>query len=129
MLFIALILGDFFFFSKTSERSLRKQANQFHWSIRSHSYWHSPSLFMLRFSQHSLWTKCSVRIHVKYLHIYPCFAVFWQRLHACMLSRWFQSCLTLCYPMDCSLSGSSVHRILQARILEWVAVSSSRESS
>ena len=32
-----------------------------------------------------------------------------------------QSCLTLCYPMDCSPPGSSVHRILQARILEWVA--------
>ena len=32
-----------------------------------------------------------------------------------------QSCLILCDPMDCSLSGSSVHGILQARILEWVA--------
>ena len=31
--------------------------------------------------------------------------------------------------MDCSLSGSSVHRIIQARILEWVAISFSRESS
>ena len=39
-----------------------------------------------------------------------------------------QSCLTLCDPMDCSLPGSSVHRILQARILEWVAMPSSRES-
>ena len=33
-----------------------------------------------------------------------------------------QSCLTLCDPMDCSLPGSSVHEVLQARILEWVAV-------
>ena len=40
-----------------------------------------------------------------------------------------QSCLTLCVPMDCSLPGSSVHRIFQARILEWVAVSSSKGSS
>ena len=32
-----------------------------------------------------------------------------------------QSCLTLCDPMDCSLVGSSVHGILQARVLEWVA--------
>ena len=32
-----------------------------------------------------------------------------------------QSCLTLCDPVDCSLPGSSVHGILQARILEWVA--------
>ena len=34
-----------------------------------------------------------------------------------------QSCLTLCDPVDCSLPGSSVHGILQARILEWVAIS------
>ena len=34
-----------------------------------------------------------------------------------------QSCLTLCDPMDCSSPGSSVHGILQARILEWVAIS------
>ena len=33
-----------------------------------------------------------------------------------------QSCLTLCDPMDCSPPGSSVHVILQARILEWVAI-------
>ena len=37
-----------------------------------------------------------------------------------------QSCLTLCNPMDCSLPGSSVHGIFQARILEWVAISFSR---
>ena len=35
----------------------------------------------------------------------------------------------LCNPMDCSPPGSSVHGILQARILEWVAISSSRGSS
>ena len=40
-----------------------------------------------------------------------------------------QLCPTLCDPMDCSPPGSSVHGILQARILEWVAISSSRESS
>ena len=34
-----------------------------------------------------------------------------------------QLCPTLCDPMDCSLPGSSVHGILQARILEWVAIS------
>ena len=39
------------------------------------------------------------------------------------------SCLTLCDPMDCSLPGSSVHGILQATILEWVAMPSSRGSS
>ena len=40
-----------------------------------------------------------------------------------------QSCLTLCDPMDHSLPGSSVHGSLQARILEWVAMPSSRKSS
>ena len=40
-----------------------------------------------------------------------------------------QSCLTLFDPKDCSLSGSSVRGISQARILEWVAVSFSRSSS
>ena len=40
-----------------------------------------------------------------------------------------QSCPTLCDPMDHSLPGSSVHGIPQARILEWVAISSSRGSS
>ena len=39
-----------------------------------------------------------------------------------------QSCLTLCSPANCSLPVSSVHEILQARILEWVAMPSSRGS-
>ena len=34
-----------------------------------------------------------------------------------------QSCLSLCDHMDCSLPGCSVHRIFQARVLEWVAIS------
>ena len=40
-----------------------------------------------------------------------------------------QSCLTLCNPVDCSPPGSSVHGILQARRLQWVAMPSSRGSS
>ena len=40
-----------------------------------------------------------------------------------------QSCPTLCDPMDCIPPGSSAHGILQARILEWVAMPSSRVSS
>ena len=38
-----------------------------------------------------------------------------------------QSCPTLCNPMDCSLPGSSVHGILQGRILGWVAIPFSRD--
>ena len=40
-----------------------------------------------------------------------------------------QSCLTLCDPMNSSLPGSSVHGILQARILEWVAIPFSKKYS
>ena len=40
-----------------------------------------------------------------------------------------QSCPTLCDPMDCSLPGSSIHGIFQARVLEWAAISFSRRSS
>ena len=45
------------------------------------------------------------------------------------LSEIAQLCPTLCDPMDCRLSGSSIHGIFQARVLEWVAISFSRGSS
>ena len=51
--------------------------------------------------------------------------VFWGCLHAKSL----QLCLTLCNPMDCNRPGSSVHGIHQARIVEWIAMPSSRGSS
>ena len=58
------------------------------------------------------------------------------RLHSWGEDRWYQgcmsvaqSCLTLCHPRDCSPPGSSVHGILQARILGWVAISFFRGSS
>ena len=44
-------------------------------------------------------------------------------MNACMHAKSLQSCPALCDPMDCSPPGSSVHGILQARTLEWVAVS------
>ena len=44
----------------------------------------------------------------------------------CLVAK---SCPILCHPMDCSLPDSSVHGILQARILEWVAIPFSRGSS
>ena len=48
---------------------------------------------------------------------------------ACVLAKSFQLCLTLGNPMDYNPPGSSVHGILQARILEWVAVLFSKDSS
>ena len=68
------------------------------------------------------------------LFLFYCFII----LSSCLEFRWddlknvcevAQKCLTLCNPMDCSLPGSSVHGIFQARILESVAISFSRGSS
>ena len=58
----------------------------------------------------------------------------WPQYHICMYMHMNQlksrqSCPPLCKPIDRSLPGSSVHGILQARILEWVAMPSFRESS
>ena len=51
-------------------------------------------------------------------------------LHArCSCAQSLQSSPTLCSSVDCSPPGSSIHGILQARILEWVAISFSRRSS
>ena len=51
------------------------------------------------------------------------------QLSSCMRDKLLQSCPTLCDPKDCCLPGSSVHGILQASILEWIAMPSSRGSS
>ena len=48
------------------------------------------------------------------------------KMHACMHAKLLQLCLNLCDSRDYSPPGSSVHGILQARILEWVAMPSSR---
>ena len=77
-----------------------------------------------------------------YIYIYVCMCVciymyFFQMgnlcivlyMLACVCAKSLQSCPTLCDPMDCSPPGSSVHVIPQARIVEWVAMPSSRGSS
>ena len=46
-----------------------------------------------------------------------------ERLHFTATAKLFQSCLTLCDPIDSSPPGSAIPRILQARTLEWVAIS------
>ena len=70
---------------------------------------------------------CQVLPHWRSLGMwYRDFSVlFLTRMHA----KSFQSCPTLCNPMDYSPPGSNVHGILQARILEWVSMLSSRGSS
>ena len=47
----------------------------------------------------------------------------------CVLAKSLQSCPSVCDSMNCSLPDSSIHGILQARVLEWVAMPSSRRSS
>ena len=56
------------------------------------------------------------------MHVCACVCV-------CVCVLVAQLCPTLCDPMDCNPPGSSVHGILQARILEWVAYSFSRGPS
>ena len=48
--------------------------------------------------------------------------------YACVVAKSLQSCLTLCDPIGCSPPGSSVHGILQARTMEWVAMPFSKGS-
>ena len=63
----------------------------------------------------SNWIKSFPRIGILMLHL----------LTSLIGTLWY----LLCDPIDCSLLGSSVHGIFQARILEWVAISFSRRSS
>ena len=56
-------------------------------------------------------------------------AIVLSTLRECVRAKLLQSGPTLCDPMDCSPPGSSVCGILQGRILEWVAMPSSRDSS
>ena len=53
----------------------------------------------------------------------------WRALCLSFVLSYFSSVQLFCNPMDCSPPGSSVHEVLQARILEWVAMPSSRGSS
>ena len=55
--------------------------------------------------------------------------IIWYKFKVKSESEVAQSCPTLCDPMDCSLPGSYLHGILQARVLEWGAISFSRGSS
>ena len=81
----------------------------------------------MMFCRSSYALKDSVCACVWGVFLCSCMSVF--NYNACVYMLVTQSCLTLCNPMDCSPPGSSVHEILQARLLEWVAISYSRGSS
>ena len=66
--------------------------------------------------------KPQVALYYWYKTVVKFYSVAWSEVKVA------QSCPTLCDPMDCSPPGSSVHGILQARILDWVAISFSRGS-
>ena len=71
---------------------------------------------------------CSLCLHLPCRHVDRFVStIVLNSVRACMRGKSLQSCLTLCDPMDCSPPGPSVHGILQARILEWVAISFSSE--
>ena len=85
-----------------------------------------PEWVAIPFSRRSSWPRDWTRVS----HIVGRFFTIWAARKAqteAVLSR--VSRIWLCDPKDCRLPGSSVHGILQVRILEWVAMSSSRGSS
>ena len=86
----------------------------------------SKFLFLMcRQSQQSHFIQIKAQTFKGLMYSLPC--PHFLLLSPCVLVA--QSCLTLCNPTDCSPTGSSVHGILQARILEWLAIPFSRGSS
>ena len=80
-------------------------------------FFHLSNLCSYLYNEHLLFKKS-----VKIIKLFPLSKSYDKR---CVLAKLTQLCLSLCDPKDCSLPGSSVRGILQARILEWVAMSSS----
>ena len=87
-------------------------------------------------------TRCKCRLHVAFLRLHTKESVKYlikiletfitcrnDGSFGCVLCLVAQSCLTLCNSLNCSSPGSSVHGSLQARTLEWVAISFSTGSS
>ena len=107
-------------------------------SARIYLFYSSPQLF-LRWgvcTQDSclscsadIWPETGCKLGNFCLWSYSCRLCNLADLHFSLCCSVAQSCSALCDPMDCSLPGFSIHGILQARILEWVAISSSRRSS
>ena len=88
--------------------------------------------FSLLYHLFSHLVKGSLKIEIEsgfFLYKMLWFLKQWIERLACVHAKLLQLYLTPCDPMDCSPPGSSIHGILQARILEWVAMPSSRGSS
>ena len=73
--------------------------------------------------------RCSTSLILKEMQIKIKTTMWYHSIHVSISSDQSLSCVWICDPMDYSLPGSSVHGILQATVLEWVAISSTRGSS
>ena len=94
------------------------------------SQWRSKILWVATKTQSSQIDKCFFKNGFKSQHnIMATSTASGNMMCVCVHAKSLQSCPTLCNPMDFSPSGSNVQGILQARILEWVAMPSSRRSS
>ena len=106
-----------------------------HHSLENNCVWEQKPLLLSSVTSKTIWFPreeqtreqllvfSTVHRHLRHAHVnYKI-----QYLCVCVLVA--QSCPALCNPMDCSPPGSSIHGILQARILEWVAIPFSRGSS
>jgi len=88
-------------------------------------------VFPLRTAYHFILHSCLLKTWMSYIvfidvnSVYRCENKGFQ-IRNCMHSKLPQLCPTLCNPMDCSLPTSSIHGILKAIIVEWVAISYSR---
>ena len=103
--------------------------SQSHWPNRTCVYWRwGPSTvgFRTRGPTLASWTVQGPLHLTPLAQVYGHVPVFWVEPLWCLVSH---SRLTLCNPMDCSPPGSSVHGILQASILGWIAMPFFRGSS
>ena len=91
---------------------------QYYWLYSPYCTFHLPDIYFLPGSFYLL-----ISLSLAYFIHFPTFSLLKVKVLVAQL------CLTLCDPMNCSLLGSSVYGILQARILEWVGVPFSRGSS
>ena len=120
LLFSILLLGVLHL-TRQVRRATRETEQQTEWTwVPRMTSWNKAACLPWTFHLHSImWDtdKCVLLSHCYIGSPMPC----------CAMS--FQSCSTLCDPMDYSPPVSCVHGILQARILQWVALPSSRGSS
>ena len=96
---------------------------------------HSTCIFPLILHREAMelavpWMCPAVSLTSEPLHMLYSFATLnHTHMYLCMHAKSLQLCLTLCNPLDCSSPGSSIHGIIQTRVLEWIAMPSSRGSS